>query len=338
MTVKTFFSALAALAFAGAALAGCATSAPAGDAAQAATPQAMQRDREAILAMAGTYYVSFDFTETVAFDIDYALKPQKISGAHEVVRVIADEGDFISLQHILVVGGEDKFPVKHWRQDWRYEPDSVLVFIGANSWERRELTPDERKGKWSQTVYQVDDAPRYGALGAWSHEDGYASWTPPAEWRPLPRRDATTRDDYQAVDAVNRHTITPDGWAHEQNNTKLILTGAEPQALAREIGVNTYMKADDFDIAVADDYWAATKEFWTLVRAEWDRIEAAYPSFGLSVQGEPEEIYMKVLDLAAAVEKGEKTAAAAGAEARAVIADYLVVDLEPLSARLAGAK
>ena len=125
---------------------------------------------------------------------------------------------------------------------------------------------------------------------------------------------------------------------HEQNNTKLILTGAEPQALAREIGVNTYMDADDFDIAVADDYWAATKDFWTQVRGEWDRIEADYPSFGLSVQGEPEEIYMKILELASAVEDGEKTAELAAEEARGVIADYLVTDLPPLPARLAGAQ
>ncbi|PQA85909.1 DUF6607 family protein [Hyphococcus luteus] len=331
--------ALAAFALSASTMTGCATTAaaPAAETQSSSTQDAQfEKDRKAILAMAGTYHVTFDFTETVAFDIDYALAPQKISSGNEVVRVIADEGDYISLQHILVVGGEDKFPVKHWRQDWRYEPSSVLVFTGANSWERRDLSPSEAKGKWSQTVYQVDDAPRYGALGTWSHEDGYSSWTPPAEWRPLPRRDATTRDDYQAVEAINRHTITPDGWVHEQNNTKLILTGERPQALAREIGVNTYMNSDDFDIAVADDYWAATKDFWAEVRAEWDRIEATYREFGLSVQGEPEEVYMKILDLAEAVEDGEKTASVAAQEARAVIADYLVTDPEPLSERLAG--
>ena len=335
MTVKTIFSALALAAFA---LAGCATT-PSQPAAQTETaePAQLQKDREAILAMAGTYHVSFDFTETVAFDIDYAPKPQKISSANEVVRVIADDGDFISLQHTLVVsGGGQKFPVKHWRQDWRYEPSAVLVFIGGNAWETRALTPDEANGKWSQTVYQVDDSPRYGAVGAWSHEDGYSSWTPPAEWRPLPRRDATTRDDYHAVDAINQHTITPDGWVHEQNNTKLILAGGEPKALAREIGVNTYLRDDSFEIAVADDYWAATKDFWAEIRAEWSRIEAAYPSFGLSVQGETEEIYTKILDLASAVAEGEKTASAAAQEARAVLADYLVTEPAPLQARLAG--
>lgn len=305
-------------------------------AAQPAETQ-FQQDRQAILAMAGNYRVSFDFTETVAFDADYELKERKRSGGDEIVRVIEDTGDFISLQHILVVGGDEKFPVKHWRQDWRYEPDSVLVFIGGAAWERREISPEEAQGKWSQVVYQVDDAPRYGALGEWSHENGVSEWTPPSEWRPLPRRDATTRDDYHAIDAVNRHAITPHGWVHEQDNTKLALAG-KPHALVREVGVNIYKKFDGFDIAVGDDYWAKTEDFWAQVRAEWARIEAEHPRFGLTIQGEPEELYMKILDLAGAVEKDEKTVAVAAAEARAVIAQYVTADIGSLANRVGGEK
>jgi len=249
-TALAAFAALGAIALTGA-LAGCATATPSASAAPAEQhDENFEADRAAILAMAGNYKVKFDFIETVSFDEDYELKDQKISGGHEIVRVIADEGDFISLQHILVVGGDEKFPVKHWRQDWRYEPESVLVFKGGNTWKNRPVSAAERQGKWSQTVYQVDDAPRYGALGTWSHDEGVSEWTPPSEWRPLPRRDATTRDDYHAVDAVNRHTITPAGWVHEQDNTKLVLTGGAPRALVREIGVNTYTKFDDFEIAI----------------------------------------------------------------------------------------
>ncbi|GJL91332.1 DUF6607 family protein [Hyphococcus sp.] len=333
MTVR-FFAALALTASLSAS--GCAT-VPAESASNvqpaAATEAQFQADRKAILAMAGNYHVTFDFIETVSFDADYELKDRKLSGGNEIVRVIADEGDFISLQHILVVGGDKKFPVKHWRQDWRYEPASVLVFIGGNAWEKRPVSKADAKGKWSQVVYQVDDAPRYGALGAWSHANGVSSWTPPAEWRPLPRRDATTRADYHAVDAINQHTITPDGWVHEQNNTKLILTG-EPHALVREIGVNTYTKSNDFDIAVGDDYWNATKDFWAGIRAEWARIEAENPRFGLTIQGEPEALYMKLLDLAEGVEKSETSTADAVIAARAVIAEYTTTDIGALSDRI----
>ena len=163
----------------------------------------------------------------------YELKEPKLSGGFEVVLVVEDRGDFISLQHILVGGGENGIPIKHWRQDWQYEPERVLVFVGGNAWEWRDVSPAKRAGRWSQTVYQVDDAPRYAAVGDWSYDDGIAEWTPPSEWRPLPRRDMTTRDDYHAIDAVNRHALTPTGWVHEQDNSKLILTGAPASSCPR---------------------------------------------------------------------------------------------------------
>ncbi len=296
--------------------------------------EAFRKDREAILSMAGNYRVTFDFRETVALAEGYELKAPKLSGGDEVVRVLEDRGDFISMQHILVVGGDEKFPVKHWRQDWIYEPESVLVFVGGNAWEKRPLSPEERKGKWAQIVYQVDDAPRYGALAAWEHENGNSSWTPPAEWRPLPRRDATTRDDYHAIKAVNRHVITPDGWVHEQDNTKLVLDEGEPYALAREVGVNTYRRFDAFDVSVAENYWAETAAYWAAVREEWTRMETENEAFAITLVGEPEELYFEILGLAEAYRNDEKPLAEASADARGVIADYTETDIGSLGSRL----
>ena len=322
----------------GAVAGGCATTAATGpaagvEAARIAKDEKFQQDREAILAMAGNYRVSFDFRETVALTEGYELKDPKLSGGDEVVRVIEDRGDFISMQHILVVGGDDKFPVKHWRQDWIYEPESVLVFVGGNAWEKRPVSAEERKGKWAQIVYQVDDAPRYGALAAWSHADGVSEWTPPAEWRPLPRRDATTRSDYHAIKAVNRHAITPEGWVHEQDNSKLALIG-EPRTLVREIGVNTYRKFNDFDIDVAESYWADTQDYWAAVRGIWNGMEAEHDAFAITLQGEPEELYFQLLGLAEAVRQNDKSLADAVAEADGIIAQYTVTDIGSLKARL----
>ena len=313
---------------AGIVLAGCATTPEATSQSNLAAQSAInatdtfQQDRAAILAMAGNYHVTFDFIETVSFVEGYELKDRKLSGGNEIVRVIEDTGNFISLQHILIVGGDKKFPVKHWRQDWQYEPDSVLVFTGHNTWKKRIVNAATSKGKWSQVVYQVDDAPRYGALGVWTHENGVSAWTPPSEWRPLPRRDATTRDDYHAVDAVNRHAITPTGWVHEQDNSKLILDG-EPQVLVREVAVNTYDKFDDFDVSIGDEYWAGTRDFWEAVREKWSQIEANNVAFGLTIQGEPEEFYMQILELANAVKDQELDLTDAVAEALEVIDEYV---------------
>lgn len=280
--------------------------------------------------MAGDFGVTFDFRETVSFEDGYELK-EKVSGAHEVVRVIEDRGDFISLQHILVAGPE---PIKHWRQDWHYEPETVLIFVGGNAWETREVAEADREGAWSQVVYQVDDAPRYGAVARWTHENGAAEWLPAAEWRPLPRRDATTRDDYQAIDAINRHAITPEGWVHEQDNSKLILNEDTPRLLVREVGINTYRRVESSDAQIADGYWAATQEFWAGVRSEWEALEAN-GSFGLTVQGEPEPVYMPILSIAQRVAEGDIVVDDAIAEARTVVQNFSTLEIGSLADRLA---
>lgn len=293
-------------------------------------------DRKAILAMTGDYRVRFDFTETVSFLKDYRVAEPSRSGGYEVVRVIEDTGTFISIQHILVIeAGEEKFPIKHWRQDWRYEPESVLIFIGGNAWENRVIPEAERDGKWSQTVYQVEDSPRYGALGGWDHSNGISAWTPPAELRPLPRREATVREDYYGVLAVNRHAITWDGWVHEQDNSKLALIDGQQRIIAREQGVNTYRHYADFDENVALDYWNATKDFWAAVRAEWSAFEKPGTTFGLTVKGEPEPIYTPLLELADKIQAGETTTDAAVVEAKKVIAQFTTRDIGTLEQRLA---
>lgn len=299
----------------------------------ARAPAQLAADRQAIKAMAGDYAVTFDFQETAVFTAGYEAKDRYTSGGHEVVRVIVDEPGFISLQHILVVGGDMKMPVKHWRQDWIYEPAQVLTFIGGNAWEMRPTTARERAGKWAQVVYQVDDSPRYGALAQWSHANGVSEWVPPAQMRPLPRRDMTTRDDYHAVLAVNRHAITPTGWVHEQDNSKLVL-GDDPHVLVREIGVNTYTRTADFDAAIAETYWRDTADYWREVRAAWTSLERNSGRFALTLRGEPEDLYGPLLDLSFDIQAGKKDVAQAVTEARGVIAQYTTGDLPPLMARL----
>ncbi|MEM7640112.1 MAG: DUF6607 family protein, partial [Pseudomonadota bacterium] len=311
-------------------LAGCATAPQAHTIAEtnaSELPAQFEQDRESILAMVGDYKVTFDFTETVSFVDGYELKEPKLSGGHESVRIVEDRGDFISLQHLLVVGpDESPFVVKHWRQDWQYEPARVLTFVGGNAWEWRDVPATERAGSWSQTVYQVDDAPRYGAVGPWAYEDGIAEWTPPKEWRPLPRRDMTTRDDYHAVDAVNRHVVTPWGWVHEQDNSKLMLDGA-PQVLVREVGVNTYRAFDDYSVEAAEDYWAGTADYWAGIRAHWASIEASNDRFAITIKGETEPLYMPLLTLATEVNDGEKDLDQALVEARAVIDSFVTPEI-----------
>ncbi len=241
---------------------------------------AYELDRKAILAMAGEYQVTFEFKETVVVEPGYETKEPYYSEATEMIEVIEDTGDFISLQHVLVVkpkkkGGKDMV-VKHWRQDWRFEDTEVNVFRGNNTWELVTYSPSEVTGTWTQAVYQVDDSPRYESHGKWVHTGARSAWDSQETWRPLPRREHTKRDDYGVVVARNRHTITPSGWVHEQDNYKLVIDeqGNPVKVLVHESGLNVYDKVDDVDFAAGREYWNATRAYWQDVRAVWSDILA----------------------------------------------------------------
>jgi len=235
--------------------------------------EAFQADRRAILAMQGEYEVIFDFTEFLPIEADYTLKDPKVTPAREVVYVIEDTGAYIALQHLLLTGDTDNpFVVKHWRQDWRYQPERLMAFEGFNTFSMQEIRAEDAAGAWSQTVYQVDDSPRYAGIARWTHTGEASTWEPARTWRPLPRRDATTRDDYDTIAAVNRHTVLSWGWTHEQDNSKLVLREGTPREIVREHGINTYRRTDLENDQPAADYWAATKDYWAQVRDVWHEI------------------------------------------------------------------
>lgn len=255
---------------------------PAALAAQAVAPlavqvvaQAPEADRRAILAMAGDFKVKFDFREKVAFVPGYVPLAAKVSGGREVVRVIEDSGDRIVLQHILVAADPAKpdaapMVIKHWRQDWVWQPKSVLTYRGASTWALDPVSTADGAGSWSQTVWQTDDSPRYGGIGRWSHDNGVASWTSGPTLRPLARRDAVRHPVYDRYIGINRHALTPTGWVHEQENAKLGLKDSKRVTFVDETVVNTYDRFADFKVAAADAYWQKTASYWAGVRQAWD--------------------------------------------------------------------
>lgn len=235
----------------------------------AADEQSFDCDRRAILALQGDFQVSFNFYETVILKPGYTRKGPKYSGAFEKVVLIEDSGKKLSFQHLLVTGSGEV--VKHWRQDWIYESPKHWNYVGDQRFEQQTKTPEEVAGTWTQLVYEVSDAPRYTGTGKWNHKYGVSTWTSDRTWRPLPRREYTTRDDYQLLNAENRHTITPQGWTHEQDNTKVIRASDQKDTVVvREFGFNEYRRISGYDFSAAMNYWESTKPFWAAVRAHWN--------------------------------------------------------------------
>lgn len=301
---------------------------------------AKERDRRAILAMAGEYRVSFDFIEVADFDGAYSPRKPYQSWGTEKVHVIEDRGDFISLQHLLVTktvndDGSITGPLvtKHWRQDWQYEPASQFVYRGANTWQTVAVDADARQGAWSQSVFQVDDSPRYSGVGRWEHHGNYSTWTGGEGWRPLPRREYSVRDDYQALAGTNRHTITPTGWIHEQQNNKIALDAngvpvAGKPVVGREFGFNRYERIKEFDFSAGDRYLVATELLWRAVRAEWSVLLSGPQPLQLKGAPDRDRMFLPLFEMADALEKSPAGNGAddqrIAAEARAKVREYLL--------------
>jgi hypothetical protein len=240
----------------------------------------LEHDRRAILAMAGDYRVTFDFLEVATFKPGAVRDRPYQSWGTERVYIDRDMGSFISLVHILEMriikpdgAVSEPMVTKHWRQDWRYEPTQLVEYQGRDRWARRELTRMERSGQWSQTVYQVDESPRYASLARWQHASNVSTWISADTWRPLPRREWTVRKDYQVLNGTNRVTVTAGGWLQEENNLKTVLTAERnvdaAGPLAREYGVARYERLRGADFAAATEYFERTRAFWDDVSNAW---------------------------------------------------------------------
>ena len=274
-----------------------------------------ERDRRAILAMAGGFRTSFDFIETVGFAPEFAPQRPYQSWGTEYIYVVEDTGTHITLQHIMAMFIRDNdgdlqgpFVQKHWRQEWRYEAPAVHQYVGNDRWSR--VVASDVKGKWSQAVYQVDDSPRYAAFGRWEHNASFSAWTSDAAWRPLPRRESSVRDDYDVLIGTNRHTILPSGWVQEEENLKAVLDadGHVDERVgyrSRELGVNRYERIVDFDFSAADSYWEQTSVFWADVRQAWQDVFDERTNFQFTEEREGRALWQAMFEYASKLEEGE---------------------------------
>jgi hypothetical protein len=224
------------------------------------------------------------------------------------VVVVEDTPTRIVLQHLLV-DPKSGHVTKHWRQDWVYEAPQRFEFSADQIWTVRRLSPEQTRGAWTQCVYEVSDAPRYCGTGRWRYDNAVATWTSDLSWRPLPRREYTRRSDYNALAVINQHTLTPEGWTHEQFNTK-VLRGADgnQQEIAREFGFNDYRRTTEVDFAPAHAYWKATSGYWAKVRARWARFLDQPPGVHLKTRLDGMAMIMPLFTQAGRLQEGKQVA------------------------------
>lgn len=261
-----------------------------------------EQDRQAILGMSGEFSVEFYFHETLSLHPDYqtVVKPYQ-EEANEIVKVAEDDGKRIVLQHILQV---DNLVVKHWSQVWTYQDGVILEFQGNSNWKSKSVSP-ATTGTWTQRVTEVTDAPRYEARGTWVHHPSSSEWTSELTNRPLPRREYSSRSDYDLLRGTNRHTVTATGWYHEQDNTKWVIREGKEYPLCREIGMNRYLRTKEAEFTKANRYWEKTAGFWQQTRTIWDEIAAANPTLTLQQKVNDRILYQEMLALVHRVSAGK---------------------------------
>ena len=260
------------------------------------TPEQVKfsQDREVIKSMAGIYKVTFEFAETFSPDPAYKYHDRKFDEGIEYVTIVEETDKKISLQHLLIVS--DSMIVKHWRQDWVYENTDLLSFYKDNEWTSQKISAEKAKGTWTQKVYQVDDSPRYEGYGTWIHADGRHYWESVAD-APLPRREFTTRSDYNVLKRHSHIEVTATGWTFEQDNEKIVRQDGADQLMCWEKGIEKFTKGN-YTAQPAIAYWNRTTNYWADVRKVWDEVYKTNPGLRLEKKVNEKLLHEALFDLA----------------------------------------
>ncbi len=263
-----------------------------GMAVQAQSPQ----DRAVIDKLCGCFEVDFKYAETFSPNPDYKYRERdEISAATELSLPIEVSDRKIVIQHLLVIS--ESTIVKHWREEWTYENPIIWKYKGGRTWVKQQLLPEQVKGKWTQTIWEVSDEPRYQGFSQFVDLDGKVIWQNTTD-APLPRREYTIRNDYNILKRTNRLNITDSGYIHEQDNEKIIRKDGFDKLLTQEKGINSYKRVNEKECAAAKNYWEKNKRYWGKVRQVWADYIQSTDTISLKTKVEGKLLHEYLLSLA----------------------------------------
>lgn len=272
--------------------------------------------------LCGCFEVQFKYAETFSPDEDYKFhNRENLAAGAELVVPIEMSDKKIMLQHLLVIS--DSMIVKHWREDWTYEDPQLFVYKGDKTWEKTLLKPEEVKGKWTQTVWEVSEAPRYQGVSEWIKTNGKTIWENTAD-APLPRREYSIRSDYNVLKRGNRIILNEDGWIHDQDNQKIIRESGTDKLLVEEKGINSYKRIDDKQCAAGAAYWKKNKLYWSKVRAVWEQYMAQHNTVTIKDKVDGKQLHDYLFAQAKDFATGKIAAADIDASIKASVERYFV--------------
>ncbi|MBZ4189620.1 DUF6607 family protein [Niabella beijingensis] len=280
-----------------------------------------QTGKENVDKLCGCFEVSFKYAETFAPGKDYKFhEREQIIGVTELALPLINTDRKVVIQHLLVMGNGTI--VKHWREDWTYENPVQWVYKGDKVWEKASLPAAEVKGRWSQSVWEVTDAPRYQGSAPWQVVNGRTIWESTAD-APLPRREYTQRSDYNILNRTNRLMITEKGYDHVQENKKIIRASGTDKLLVEERGLNGYEKLDKEDCAAGEKYWEEHKGFWLALEEEWAKILDSRNRIKLTEKTGDSDLMARLFEMADEWKEKKLTAADVNSKIKTVLEKHV---------------
>ena len=288
------------------------------------------KDKQFVDKLCGCFEVEFKYAETFSPDPNYKYHDsEEISGGTELVFPVETTDKKIVMQHLLVI--TDSMIIKHWREDWTYENPVVWKYKGDKVWVKEQLPASEVKGKWTQSVWEVSDAPRYQGASDWVRADGKTFWQNTVD-APLPRREYSVRSDYNVLRRGNRLVITEDGYVHEQDNQKIIRKDGKDKLLVEEKGINSYKRVEESQCAAAKAYWEKNKDYWTRVRKAWENYTATHSTVELKTQFNGKALHDYLFEQAKEYAAGKIKPADVDARIKASIESFIGQDTKSVAA------
>jgi len=232
--------------------------------------------------LCGCFEVEFKYAETFSPDANYKFHEKEIiNGGLEYVFPVEASDKRIVLQHLLVI--TDSMIIKHWREDWTYENPVIWKYNGNKTWTKEIQKPEAIKGRWTQSIWEVSDEPRYQGSSEWINANGETFWLNSTD-APLPRREYSVRSDYNILNRTNRIVVTGNGYTHIQDNKKIIREHGFDKLLVEEKGINNYVRKNVAACAAAKAWWEKNKLYWEKVRSIWEEKIAGISSIKLETK------------------------------------------------------
>lgn len=251
--------------------------------------------KQVIDRLCGCFQVDFKYAETFSPDPAYKYHDrEETGGTAELALPIGINDKKIVIQHLLIVGANTV--VKHWREEWSYENPVIWKYNGDRTWVKETLSADQVKGKWTQTVWEVADEPRYQGFSQFVNLDGKIIWQNTTD-APLPRREYSVRNDYNILKRTNRLNITDSGYLHEQDNQKIIRSNGTDRLLVEEKGHNSYKRIDAKECTAAKEYWEKNAGYWGKVRTIWADYIATHDTISLKTKIDGKLLHEYLIDL-----------------------------------------